>query len=115
MKMLSGKINLLFLIVVLSISPIQASYTAVTGCSEMMSEMVHEIQSFDENHSATESKQDCCNQNNCSSVQCTVSVIATLSSTNTTQVEYIAGNVLQIHKQLINSYFPSSIYRPPKA
>ena len=123
MKIISKYIGLLFLIVVLAISPLQASYAALVNCSEMMSKMHHEVQSPEERHSSKESMkenmkesgQDCCNQNKCASAQCASTVMAVIPSISIRHIEYVASHVIQIHNQSISSYFQSSIYRPPKS
>jgi len=124
MRIMSEKIYMFFLIMVLGFSPLQASYAAMSNCSEMMtstmSGMMMEMDHSDltanksNNESNSNSEQDCCNQNNCVFVHCANTVTAALLSTNTIQITTLVSKLFQTNNHSLNSYFKSSIYRPPR-
>lgn len=112
MKSISHRLRLLFLIVVLGISPISASYATVASCSDMMTEIDHAIMSNDINK--TNSEPDCCNQKSCAAMQCTNTVTIGLLSTG---ISFNKSNINYLNQSLnqsINAYYHFSIYRPPK-
>jgi len=117
MKKNVGRFNILFLIMVLIVSPLQMSFASVMSCPDA-SAMQHHKNSVPEKHNQSKvtlnnEYKNCCQQNHCATVQCVGSTTAILSSLILAVVSNSAITVLETHIKSFVHYFNSSIYRPP--
>ena len=118
MKLWSDNMLMLFLATVLSIAPMQSIAASVSKCMNMDSSMhvhmisVDSVKKMDMTNSGDTA--DCCNQNDCGTTHCTSVTAAVISSNNITNISYaLFVAYKKPNKQLI-SFYPSSLYRPPK-
>lgn len=117
MKFLSDNLMTLILAVVLGLSPLQTIAASVSKCMNM-SNMHHQMTTSDST-TQTEmmnpgTKSDCCNQNECGTTHCASATIVAITSSNTGDITYSANSRPLKYNVSLSSFYPSSLYRPPK-
>ncbi|MCW8899621.1 MAG: hypothetical protein OQK95_02975 [Gammaproteobacteria bacterium] len=83
------------------------------------SSMHHQMKSSDKvmqsDMAKSDSQHDCCNKNECSTTHCASSVMtAVMTSVTITDVTYTVSTLYSKPSLSLISFYPSSLYRPPK-
>lgn len=117
MKTLFRHLNLLILMMVLALLPLQTSFAVISSCSDI-SNMKHHETSFSKNKILKKvaldvSSKDCCSTKNCVSAHCISSATMIITSSNTANNRYISSSMMPIFNKVFLNYSSSSIYRPP--
>ncbi len=105
------------MIALLAISPLEASFAAVSSCSDMLHDMsaVMHQSSSNERVAANPMTHDCCTQHDCATAHCYASVVAVVLSVNLTESEYLVDTILQLQNQSLESAYSATIFRPPRS
>ena len=119
MKKISDNIWVVILAIVLVGTPMQTISASVSKCTNMEQGMHHQMTPSDMKSapgmSANNSKQDCCEKMSCDMSHCSGTIVAFFVPALTNDMNYIVSNVYhQPNTSLIN-FYPSSLYRPPRA
>ena len=122
MKFISDNLMIPMLAIVLVLSPLQSIVASVSNCMSMNNTMHHEMNmSVGETQhdmagmAKSNVEDDCCNQNACDMTHCASASSAAIFSTNSNDVKYIVSNLYLKPNTLLIEFYPSSLYRPPKA
>lgn len=117
MKSLSDNLMTFVLALVLGLSPLQTITASVSKCMNMSS-MHHQMTVSD---SATQTdmkksgtKPDCCNINECGTTHCASASVMAITSNNFREITYSSENTYLKSSISLTSFYPSSLYRPPK-
>ena len=117
MKKLSDNLLTLILAFVLGLSPLQSITASVSKCMNMSS-MHHQMKSSEKTTQMDMknpgSKSDCCNQNECGTTHCASATVAAITSNNTSDITYSINRTYQNPTASLTSFYPSSLYRPPR-
>jgi len=115
MKFLSDNFMVLFLAVVIGVSPLQSVAASASKCMDMNKNMHTQVNlsgSAEMKHSG--STEDCCNKNECGTTHCASVTIVAIISNNTNDVTYTPGSAYQNPNVILLPVYSSSLYRPPK-
>ena len=117
MKSLSDNLMTFVLVLVLGLSPLQTIAASVSKCMNMSS-MHHQMNVSDNvtqtDMNKSDSKPDCCNKNECGTTHCASATVAAITSNNSSEITYLGTNTYQKISVSLTSFYPSSLYRPPK-
>lgn len=121
MKFLSDNVLVLMLTLVMGLSPLQNIVASVSNCMSMGDAMPHQMnvsgQVAPSDMNQSDMKHDCCSQNECGTTHCasaTVAAIASKTSNNNSGIIYLFNSAYQKSVVSLTSFYPSSLYRPPK-
>jgi len=116
MNFLSDNLLTLVLTLVLGLSPVQNIAASASECMDMNSRIHHQMKSSDSmtHINMTQADSDCCKDNTCGSTHCINATVAAITSNNISDVNYIVKNISQSTNVSLTSFYPSSLYRPPK-
>lgn len=120
MKFLSDNFIVLMLAVVLGFSPLQSIAASVSNCMNMGDTMSHQLKMSDKSAMGDAAqdnvKNDCCDQHSCdTSSHCASGAMsAVISSHGTNDMTYTVSNIYPNPIVSLNTFYPSSLYRPPK-
>lgn len=119
MKKLSDNLWVLILAVVLVGAPMQTLTASVSKCTDMEQGMHHHMKASGKlmvsDMSDHNSKQDCCEKMSCDMSHCAGTIAAVFVPGLMNDMTYIVSNVyLPANTSLIN-FYPSTLYRPPRA
>lgn len=118
MKSLSDKLMILMLAAVLGLSPLQNIAASVSNCMGMGNTMSHQMNMSDKSALSdmkqSDSKHDCCKQNGCGTLHCSGGISAVLASNYINDMTYTVSSIYSNPVVSLISFYPSSLYRPPK-
>lgn len=130
MKLLLNNLLLLVLATVLSISPVQAIAAPVSDCLDTHKSMHHSMMSkatinkTNNNHSKqnrhqqtaeSATQQDCCKTTACNMTHCASFVAIAITADTQNDMRYTLSEVYVKPSESFIPFYPSSLYRPPKA
>lgn len=108
------------LAIVLSISPVQNISASISTCMKMENSMQHGMHSAQSNHKTNmasanhvDKMQDCCDETKCESNHC-AGTTAAITSDLVIQITYSQKTSYQTARASLTSFYPSTLYRPPK-
>ena len=117
MKFLSDNLLVLIFAFVLGLSPIQSISASASKCMAMDSSMHTQMMSADsaEKMGMTDSAatEDFCKSSGCDMTHCS-NITAAINPDNFIHATYALNKVYQKPAVRLISFYPSSIYRPPK-
>ena len=118
MKQLFNHFSMLVFAFVLAVSPIQSISASVAKCVTIDSGVHSHMMSADhaEKMGLADSAhaEDCCNQSECNMTHCAGSMATVITSYNINTISHLLSSVHKKPNTLSISFFPSSLYRPPK-
>jgi len=120
MKFLSDNFMVLFLAVVIGVSPLQSVAASASKCMDMNKNMHTQINlsgstaSAEMKHSGSTTTEDCCNKNECGTTHCAGATIVAIISNNASDVTYTPDSIYRNPNVILLPVYPSSLYRPPK-
>jgi len=126
MKTLPNNFLTLILAFLLGLSPIQSIAASVSSCLSMegvvsssMSSMHQQMKADDKNAQhdmgQTNNQHDCCDQNTCQMSHCASVYTAIMPTFTVKDVAYNATDISLIPSASSIQFYPSSLFRPPKA
>jgi len=120
MKFLSDNLLMLVLAIVLGVSPLQSIAASVSNCMDSDKTMHHQmngskmVMSSNMDMTQLDNQPDCCEQSSCNMSHCASTFAAVITSDSINDMTYTVSNIhLKPNVSLI-SFYPSSLYRPPK-
>lgn len=116
MKYLSDNLLTFVLTLVLGLSPLQNVSASESKCMTMNKSMQMEMsdKSTQTEINKSDNKHDCCKDSACGTTHCASSVIAAVTSTNVIGITYNISNTYQNLNDSLITFYPSSLYRPPR-
>jgi len=128
MKFLSNNLMLLVLATVLAISPLKVIASSVSDCMDADKNMHYSMNKSPQNHSTKASnksshhqevksgtQQDCCETTACDMTHCASFVAIAVTADTQSGIIYTLSEVSAKPSESLISFYPSSLYRPPKA
>ena len=109
------------LAIVLGLSPLQSIAASVSNCMNMGDTMSHQLKMSDKSvlsdmdMAQNDVKDDCCNQHSCNMSYCASGAIsAMISSHGLNDITYTISSIYPNPIVSLITFYPSSLYRPPK-
>ena len=120
MKFLSDNLLVIALAIVLGVSPLQSIAASVSNCMDSNKAMHHQmngskmVMSSNMDMTQSNNQPDCCETSACDMSHCASTFAAVIASSSLNDIAYTMSNIhLKPNVSLI-SFYPSSLYRPPK-
>ena len=118
MKYLSDNLLAIALAIVMGISPLQTITASVTNCMDLNKTMHNQMNSskmiMSSNMSKTHNQHDCCDKNSCDMTHCANTIAAVVTSVSLNEMTYKISDVHLKPSIALISFYPTSLYRPPK-
>lgn len=107
------------LAIVLGLSPLQNIAASVSDCMNSVDTMHHQMSMSDSGmqHDMSQSgnKDDCCSENACDMSHCATPFTVAMIANNLSDITYTVTNIQLKPRLSLIQFYPSSLYRPPKA